>query len=162
MRRTGTFLVLLAGVLAMPAAGQTPGPALTAPAAPCPAPADMAPQHLYGLWRLALWPEGGDEARPASTGAILLERHPDYSDGVRGHLKRSTPGNDLSALVSGDIDDDGEFALDESADGIRIDAAWIGSLPPAACGQEIRGLRHPAGTADGPLLHFRLRHVPGG
>jgi hypothetical protein len=118
-----------------------------------------APQWLYGLWQFALWPEDGDEARPTSTGAMLLEAHPEYTDGVRGHLKRSTAGNDALAQVSGDVDDEGEFALDESADGVRIDAAWIGHLPPAACGREIRGQRHPTGPADGPLMHFVLRRA---
>ncbi len=161
MRRAAAPLFLLAGLLGLPAAVPAQGQASTAPVVPCPAQAGIAPQRLYGLWRLSLWPEGGDEARPTSTGAMLFERHPEYTGGVRGHLKRSAPGNDLNALVSGDIDDDGEFALDESADGVRIDAAWIGSLPPAACGQEIRGVRHPAGPADGPPLNFLLRRAPG-
>lgn len=122
---------------------------------------DVEPAQLHGLWQLTLWPEDGDGSRPVSTGAVLFEPHPEYTDGVRGHLKRSGPGNELQALVSGDVDD-GEFALDESADGVRIDAAWIGSLPPAACGHEIRGLRHPAGPADGPRLNFLLRRAPRG
>lgn len=137
----------------------TPASSQTTGAAPCLLQGDVEPDQLYGLWQLSLWPDGGDESRPVSTGAVLFEPHPEYTGGVRGHLKRSGPGNDLQALVSGDVDD-GEFALDESADGVRIDAAWIGSLPPAACGDEIRGIRHPAGPADGPPLSFLLRRAP--
>lgn len=162
MKRSTASLTMLLSLLAQPALATAPGQAPNTPA-PCQTltDTDFAPQRLYGLWRLSLWPQGGDEARPLSTGAMLFEQHPEYTDGVRGHLKRSAPGNDLNALVSGDIDDEGEFALDESADGVRIDAAWIGSLPPAACGQEIRGMRHPASPADGPVLNFLLRRAPG-
>lgn len=149
--------------LGLPAqAQQVPPPPSSPGTAACAPLVDVPPQRLYGLWQLALWPEEGSEDRPVSRGAMLFEPHPEYAGGVRGHLKRSGPGNDLSALVSGDVED-GEFALDESADGRRIDAAWIGALPPAACGREIRGQRHPANQPTGenpaPVLNFVLRRA---
>ena len=148
-------LVLLIGLRA--AVAQTPAVA-------CSAPADMAPGQLYGLWQLVLWPQdgSGSETAPASTGALLFERHPDYPDSVRGHLKRSTPGNDRQAQVSGDVAS-GEFNLDESADGVTMDAVWEGNVTPSGCGQELRGVRRPAegrGSKE-PAMNFVLKKAPG-
>lgn len=135
----------------------------SAPPSACTQPADMAPSQLYGLWQLTLWPqEGGSEAAPASTGALLFERHPEYPGSVRGNLKRSTAGNDRQALVSGDVTD-GEFNLDESADGVNMDAVWEGNVTPASCAQELRGIRRPAQgrTGEGPVMNFVLKKAPG-
>lgn len=131
-----------------------------APALACTA--DMAPAQLYGLWQLVLWPQDGSETAPASTGALLFERHPEYPDSVRGHVKRSTPGNDRQAQVSGDVAS-GEFNLDESADGVTMDAVWEGNVTPSGCGQELRGVRRPAegrGSAE-PAMNFVLKKAPG-
>ena len=146
-------LVLFVGLRA--AAAQTPAVA-------CTAPADMVPAQLYGLWQLALWPQDGSEAAPASTGALLFERHPEHPGSVRGHVKRSTPGNDRQAQASGDVTS-GEFNLDESADGVNMDAVWEGSVTPSGCGQELRGLRRAAEgrSAAEPVMNFVLKKVPG-
>jgi hypothetical protein len=129
----------------------------------CTQPGDMAPSQLYGLWQLVLWPQdGGSEAKPASTGALLFERHPEYPGSVRGNLKRTTPGNDRQALVSGDVTS-GEFNLDESADGVTMDAVWEGHVTASGCGQELRGIRRPAEgrPAGEPAMNFVLRKAPG-
>ena len=133
------------------------------PSVTCPQPGEMAPAQLYGLWQLVLWPQiGGSEAAPASTGALLFERHPEYPGSVRGNLKRTTPGNDRQALVSGDVTS-GEFNLDESADGLTMDAAWEGTVTPSGCGQELRGIRRPAEgrPAGEPVMNFVLKKAPG-
>lgn len=159
MRRLVTHvlpaLVLFIGLCA--ATAQTPAVA-------CTGSADMAPAQLYGLWQLALWPQdgSGSEAAPTSTGALLFERHPEYPGSVRGHVKRSTTGNDWQAQVSGDVAS-GEFNLDESADGVSMDAVWEGSVTPSGCGQELRGVRRAAegrGNAE-PAMNFVLKKVPG-
>lgn len=135
-------------------------PAQTSPTLTCAQPQDMDPAQLYGLWQLTLWPEGGSETAPLSRGALLFERHPEYPGSVRGDLRRSGTGQDLQALVSGDVTD-GEFNLDESADGVAMDAVWTGT--PQDCGQTIRGLRRPAEgrPGTGVLLQFLLRKSPG-
>jgi hypothetical protein len=133
------------------------------PAAVCTPPADMAPAQLYGLWQLLLWPQdSGSEAAPASTGALLFERHPEYPGSVRGNLKRTTPGNDRQALVSGDVTN-GEFNLDESADGVAMDAVWEGHVTASGCGQEMRGIRRPAEgrTTNEVVMNFVLKKAPG-
>lgn len=149
------FPWLLAGALALPVQAQ-PTPTT------CTAPADLAPAQLYGLWQLSLWPQGGQETAPTSTGALLFERHPEYPGSVRGNLKRSSTGNDRAAQVSGDVTN-GEFNLDESADGVNMDAVWEGDVTPSGCGQEMRGIRRPAqGSASNePVLNFVLKKTPG-
>ncbi len=147
---------ILALTVMLPASAQSP-------AAVCTPPADMVPAQLYGLWQLVLWPQdGGNEAAPLSTGALLFERHPEYPGSVRGNLKRTTPGNDRQALVSGDVTS-GEFNLDESADGVTMDAVWEGNVTASGCGQELRGIRRPAEGSQmkEPLMNFVLKKAPG-
>lgn len=132
--------------------------------ATCPAPEQLQPAHLYGLWQIQLWPEGLPEPAspnvPTSTGVLLFERHPEYPGSVRGELRRTQAGQDLSAQVSGDVTD-GVFNLDESEDGKRISAVWMGE--PQDCGRAIRGSRRPAEgrPAPGATLQFLLRKLPG-
>lgn len=130
------------------------------PAAACPGPTEIEPAQLYGLWQLRLWPEGGDEDTAPSRGALLFERHPEFPGSVRGELRRSLGGQEVSAQVSGDAID-GVFNLDESADGVTMSAVWSGE--PGACGRSIRGTRRPAAgqPAGEPVLHFHLFRQPG-
>jgi hypothetical protein len=147
---------LISVLLSALAAGSMAQTASTEPAPACPAAADLTPADLYGLWRLVLWAEGGNEAVPVSNGALLFGPHPEYPGSVRGRLRRSGPGADLEAEVAGDVGDDGEFNLDESADGTTMDAVWTGQ--PTDCGRTVRGLRRPAEgrMATGPVLQFLL------
>jgi hypothetical protein len=150
--------VMLSALTASCAAQTAP----SAPATACPAAADLGPADLYGLWRLVLWPEGGAESAPVSTGAMLFGPHTEYPGSVRGRLRRSGPGADLEAEVAGDVGDDGEFSLDESADGLAMDAVWIGQ--PVDCGRTIRGLRRPVEGRPqaGAALRFLLQRAPTG
>lgn len=134
--------------------------AVTAATPVCETPTFLEPARLSGLWQLSLWPENGTVERPVSTGAVLFERHPEYEGSVRGRLKRTDTGNDREGLLSGDVVD-GEANFDESADGVALDAVWIGE--PAACGLELRGTRRPADgrPADAPVLNFLLKKAPG-
>lgn len=134
-------------------------PPAATPGAECPTGTDLQASDLYGLWRLSLWPEGGGETAPLSTGAMLFGPHPEFPDSVRGRLRRSGPGADLEAEVAGDITSDGEFVLDESSDGKTIDAVWSGQ--PSDCGRRFQGQRRPAEgrTGVGPLLRFLLQRA---
>ena len=153
-------LAALLALAASAAAAQAPTPAASTPPVVCTGAADFRTAQLYGLWQLSLWPEGGRPEEPSATGTLLFERHPEYEGSVRGHLRRSTAGNDRQALVSGDLID-GAFNLDESADGVAMDAVWEGA--PGDCGREIRGLRRPVEgrTPAEPALNFLLRKAPG-
>jgi hypothetical protein len=135
-------------------------PTATAPALACTEASAMAPAHLYGTWQLTLWPSEGSASAPTSTGSVRFERHPEFPGSVRGHIQRTAAGVALQALVSGDVID-GEFNLDESADGVAIDAVWAGV--PQDCGQSIRGTRRPAESQAQTMvpLQFLLRKSPG-
>jgi hypothetical protein len=151
LRGLGLWLACVTAV----AAAQGVRPSATA----CPMASELKAADLYGLWRLSLWAEGGNEQAPGSTGAVLLGPHAEFPDSVRGRLRRSGPGADLEAEVAGDVGDDGEFNLDESADGQTMDAVWSGQ--PTDCGRTIRGLRRPAEGRPhgGPRLHFLLQRT---
>jgi hypothetical protein len=132
----------------------------TGPARACTPASAITPAHLYGSWQLSLWLPEGNESVPLSTGTVRFERHPEYPASVRGDLVRTAAGAPQQALVSGDVMDS-EFNLDESADGVAIDAVWVGV--PQDCGQTIRGTRRPAESQahTGTLLQFVLRKSPG-
>lgn len=140
---TGACAVALAQGTGAPAGAATG--AAAQPAA-CPRAAEMSHLQLYGLWRAEF--EGGG---PGAT--LLLEKHPDYAESVRGGINR----DGVKGLVSGDVDN-GEFSLDESVDGTSIAASWTGTVVDDSCGKEIRGVRAPA---SGPARAFVLRKLPG-
>ena len=54
--------------------------------------------------------------------------------------------------------DDGEFTMEESSDGKRISATWIGDVVEGSCGKEIRGTWKTDGA--GWPLDFVLRKLP--
>ena len=125
--------------LAAPVLAETP----LAPAEPCPAPGEVAQRHLLGLWRA--------DFDGLSRGAtLLLERHPEFAESLRGAINR----NGERALLAGDVED-GEFTLEESSNGTNISATWTGDVVDGSCGREIRGSWQAAG--GGPALAFILR-----
>jgi hypothetical protein len=109
--------LLLLAALAGSAMAQAPA---------CPHASEVRQAHLLGLWLAEL--EG------VHAGTLLLEKHPEYTESVRGTINR----NGDRRLVAGDVDD-GEFTLEESADGHRIAATWLGEVIEGSCGKEIRG-----------------------
>jgi len=108
----------------------------------------MSHLQLYGLWRA----EFDNAAVPGAT--LLLEKHPEFPESVRGGINR----DGVKGLVAGDVEN-GEFALDESADGIKIAATWVGNVVENSCGKEIRGTWTAA--IGKPEYRFVLRKVPG-
>jgi hypothetical protein len=93
----------------------------------CPHASEVRASDLFGLWRAEL--EGAGHA-----GTLLLEKHPLYAESFRGTVNRDGERR----LLAGDVED-GEFTLEESADGQRIAATWLGELVEGSCGREIRG-----------------------
>ena len=137
---------LLAICAALLAAGKTWGESPEAPLLPCPASREVAQRHLLGLWRASF-----DGMGQGAT--LLLERHPELADSVRGAINR----DGQRALVTGDVED-GEFTLEESVDGVRIDATWSGTVIDGSCGREIRGDWQRSG--DAAVRAFVLRKLP--
>lgn len=113
------------------------GGALAQQTGPCPPAAEVTPQQLLGVWQ-------ADIAGSWDGAKLRLERHPVYAQSFRGTLERS----DGSAVVAGDLED-GEFTLEESADGQHIAAAWLGEVVEGSCGREIRGTWTPDGHDAG-------------
>ena len=113
----------------------------------CLAPADVRPLHLYGLWRA--------EFEGVSQGAtLLLERHPEWREGLSGGINR----NGVQGRISAEIEN-GEFSLEESLDGARIQATWEGLVVNGSCGKEIRGVWRDFSRAQ--AYPFTLRKLPG-
>ena len=125
-------------------------PALTAHAQPaasadCPRAMEVLPRHLVGLWR-AEFAGGGPGA------SVLLEPHKEYRQSLSGEINR----DGQRSLLAADIED-GEFTLEESADGKSISATWLGDVVEGSCGREIRGVWRPRG--DGRERAYVLRRV---
>jgi hypothetical protein len=115
--------------------------------AACPRATEVTALHLYGAWQ-ARW-EGVD-----APGTLMLGRNPDHPDSLRGSIRRGQ----VQTLVAGDVDQ-GEFTLEESADGRTISATWTGVVVADGCGKEIRGVWTAA--ADKKERSFVLRKLPG-
>lgn len=104
------------------------GIATNVPAAPaCPAAGDVSQKDLLGTWQAQV----DGQARPAT---LKLVKHPQFAETFRGVVERG--GQRLQ--VSGDVDN-GEFTLEESANGTNISATWLGDVVDGSCGREIRG-----------------------
>lgn len=128
---------LAAACVASPAfaqdAGRTASP-------PCPKAENITRQHLLGLWRAEF------EGLPQGA-TLLLEVHPEFARSLRGAINR----NGDKAQLAGDIED-GEFTLEESANGTNISAVWLGDVVEGSCGREIRG----AWKAEGQPRQFQF------
>ena len=125
MQRSTFAAALLAASCLLSACAQQPR-TTTAPACPESA-SEMPAQWLYGYWTARI------EGQEAAT--VVLERHPLY-DGVRGSILRT---GKAPAQLAGDIDPEGQLALDESQDGKSISASWSGALKAGSCGKEFTG-----------------------
>ena len=112
----------------------------------CPTALEMDQQHLQGTWRAQL------TGATASANAVLLQLgpHPEYTGSVRGSVQRSA----TTSQITGDVHQ-GELALEESNDGQRISATWIGEVVDGRCGQEISGTWH--GVSPATTIPFVLR-----
>jgi hypothetical protein len=115
-----------------------------APAA-CPNAQELSPRQLVGLWRAEF--EG---QLPAAT--LLLEPHREYALSLSGEINR----DGVRARLAADLEQ-GEFTMEESADGRRISATWLGDVVEGSCGNEIRGRRE--GGWDG-TVPFVLKKLP--
>jgi hypothetical protein len=113
------------------------GAAGAQPAA-CPHASEVRQADMLGLWRAEFEGRG-------HVGTLLLEKHAIYSESVSGTINR----NGQRSLLAGDVED-GEFTLEESADGKRIAATWLGEVVEGSCGREIRG----TWTAEGDPTPF--------
>lgn len=94
---------------------------------PCPHASEVRQADMLGLWRAEFEGQG-------HVGTLLFQKHALYSESFSGAINR----NGDRRLLAGDVED-GEFTLEESADGKRIAATWLGEVIEGSCGREIRG-----------------------
>ncbi len=95
----------------------------------CPASADVQPEQLHGIWKVQLDGTGPDWS-------LQLGPHPEHRGSLRGELSKGTQRYPVVADL-----EKGEFTLEESHDGRRIAATWLGEAVPGSCGQALRGER---------------------
>lgn len=119
---------------------QDPAPA----PADCPHASEVGQAGMLGLWHA--------EFADRSGATLLLEKHPSYAQSLSGAVNR----NGDRRPVAGDIED-GDFTLEESADGVHIAATWLGELVEGACGREIRGTWKAEGAPAGQPFVLKKR-----
>jgi hypothetical protein len=95
----------------------------------CPAPADVQPEQLHGIWTVQL-----NGAGPYWS--LQLGPHPEHRGSLRGELIQGAQRYPVVADL-----DKGEFTLEESHDGQRIAATWLGDVVAGSCAQALRGER---------------------
>jgi hypothetical protein len=125
MKRAALRIMALALGVAATAAALAQGPHQAAATA-CPKAEEATHLDLLGTWKAEV------EGVPAAV--VILRRHPELAESVRGSVRRA--GQDVEA--AGDVDE-GEFTLEESANGINISAVWLGDVVEGSCVREIRG-----------------------
>lgn len=109
----------------------------------CPHASEVGQAQMLGIWRAEFEGVG-------HVATLLLQKHPEYALSLSGAINR----NGDRRPVAGDIED-GEFTLEESADGVHIAATWIGELVEGSCGKEIRGVWRRDGESDGQAFVMR-------
>lgn len=130
------FRGLVALSVALALAGCAPWPLA------CTAAQDVKAEQLHGRWTVQL----GD----SSLGWTLqLGPHPEHRGSLRGELRQGS----LRYPVVADLID-GEFTMEESHDGQRIAATWLGDVAAGSCGRLLTGERLIAGQAP---QAFRMR-----
>ena len=108
----------------------------------CPSAADLKPEQLHGVWTVQL-----NGAGPHWS--LQLGPHPEHQGSLRGELMQGA----LRYPVVADLDGR-DFTLEESHDGQRIAATWLGEVVQGSCGEALRGER------TGPQAHrqtFRMQ-----
>jgi hypothetical protein len=108
----------------------------------CPTGQDLTPEMLHGQWTAQIAGE--------APWTLILGPHPEHAGSLRGEL---TQGPQRHAVVA-DLDD-GEFTLEETHDGQRIAATWLGSLTASSCGRQIQGQRALMGQSSRDFLISR-------
>lgn len=95
----------------------------------CPPGQSLGADQLHGKWRLQM-----TETSPAWS--LSLGPHPEHIGSLRGELSQGSKRHPVVADLDGR-----EFTMEESHDGQRIAATWLGLAVPGHCGRLIEGER---------------------
>lgn len=111
----------------------------------CPAGQTLGADQLHGHWRLEL-------AGSTAVWQLRLGPHPEHLGSLRGELQQGPVRYPVVADLDGR-----EFTMEESHDGQRIAATWLGTAVHGHCGRLIQGERLQHGQqAQG----FTMRPAP--
>lgn len=110
----------------------------------CPSAADIKPEQMHGVWTVQLDSAGHHWS-------LQLGPHPEHQGSLRGELTQGA----LRYPVVADLDGR-DFTLEESHDGRRIAATWLGEVQVQHCDWSIAGERK-MGDANRPPQPFVIR-----
>lgn len=94
----------------------------------------LMPEQLIGTWMVSI-------SGQSSPWTLELQAHPEHQGSLRGELIHK--GQQFSVVA--DMDD-AAFTMEETQDGQRISATWLGTLKTGHCDQLIAGERRAEGT----------------
>ena len=134
MKHLRTVLTLMGLFMCWPSFAQTH----------CPAASEIHAEMLIGAWEVEL------HSQPPQRWRLTLQAHPEHTGSLQGRLLQGA----RTAQVVADWDE-GEFTLEESHDGQRIAATWLGTATEGQCGRQIEGTR-VQGEANKPS-RFSMR-----
>jgi len=95
----------------------------------CPPGQTLGAERLHGTWHLEL-------TGATAPWALSLGAHPEHLGSLRGELRQGTQRYPVVADLEGR-----DFTMEESHDGQRIAATWLGTAVPGHCGRLIQGER---------------------
>lgn len=115
----------------------------------CPGASEISAPALLGAWQVEV------ETQPPQRWALTLQAHPEHIGSLQGRLVQGP----RTALVVADWDE-GEFTMEESHDGQRIAATWLGTASAGQCGRQIEGTRQQGEGAPAVRFVMRARPLP--
>ena len=95
----------------------------------CPPGQTLGAEQLHGNWTLHM-------AETSTPWTLSLGPHPEHLGSLRGELSQGAKRYPVVADLDGR-----EFTMEESHDGQRIAATWLGLAVPGHCGRLIQGER---------------------
>ena len=111
----------------------------------CPPGQSLGADQLLGNWTLPM-------AGMATPWALSLAPHPEHQGSLRGELRQGGQRHPVVADLEGR-----EFTMEESHDGQRIAATWLGTAVHGHCGRWIEGERLATDQAG---QGFTMRPAP--
>ena len=134
MKRLSTAMSLLSMLTCLSSFAQTA----------CPTASEISADMLIGAWEVEL------HTQPPQRWPLTLQAHPEHAGSLQGRLLQGA----RTAQVVADWDD-GEFTMEESHDGQRIAATWLGTATEGQCGRQMDGQRTPGNTTTSTPFTLR-------
>lgn len=138
LNRTRTTVLIAAIVLLVSACGQLDTKKSSDAAGPgCIDAKAVRSPDLYGDWQASFAASG---SRPPLQASVSFTPHAQVDDALSGRIVRRPPQGEPQTSVLAGGAGDGQFGIEESADGKKITGLWNGDIVPGSCGREIRGI----------------------